>query len=110
MLCGTFVCQAPGDMAAPRYFSAYGRDVEVPEGRLDLDGSRLLYVGGSSRDADRGQKEAASSEDTLLDALRRDHATRVAEGEYPPIASCSVQWGSQGAVEMVGKAAGVPST
>jgi hypothetical protein len=101
------VCQTPGDMASPRYFNAYGRDVEVPESRLDLDGSRLLYVGGSSRDADRGQQDAASNEDRLLVALRQDHAARVADGEEPPIPTCSVQWPSQGAVEAVGKSAGL---
>lgn len=41
------------DPAAPRYFSAYGRDVEVPESLLSFDPStrRLELSGGSRRDA-----------------------------------------------------------
>jgi hypothetical protein len=41
------------DPAAPRYFSAYGRDVDVTEQRLALhdDGRRLYIAGGSRRDA-----------------------------------------------------------
>lgn len=37
---------------SPRYFSAYGRDVEVPEGRLNFDPAtrRLTYTGGSRAD------------------------------------------------------------
>lgn len=37
---------------APRYFSAYGRDVNVPEGRLNYDPStrRLTYAAGSRVD------------------------------------------------------------
>ena len=101
------VVQTPGEMSSPRYFNAFGRDVEVPEGRLDLAGPRLGYVGGSSRDADRGQQRAASSEETLLTALRADHERRVEEGEVPPIKNLSVQWPSQGTVEALGKSAGL---
>ncbi len=38
---------------SPRYFSAYGRDVEVREGRLSFDPAtrRLTYTGGSRSDA-----------------------------------------------------------
>lgn len=41
----------PDDPSAPRYFSAYGRDVDVPEARLDYEpaGRRLTYSSGSSR-------------------------------------------------------------
>jgi len=34
-----------------RFFSAFGRDVNVPEGRLGFDGRRLSYVSGSRNDA-----------------------------------------------------------
>lgn len=45
---------------SPRYFSAYGRDVDVPEGRLNFDPStrRLTYNGGTRSDA---KSEAAMS-------------------------------------------------
>jgi hypothetical protein len=38
---------------SPRYFSAYGRDVAVPEGRLSFDENtrRLTYAGGTRGDA-----------------------------------------------------------
>jgi hypothetical protein len=41
------------DPSAARYFSAYGRDVNVPEGRLEFDpnGRRLRLVGGSRSDS-----------------------------------------------------------
>lgn len=41
------------DPASPRFFSAYGRDVAVPEGRLsfDLITRRLSYAAGSRTDA-----------------------------------------------------------
>jgi hypothetical protein len=41
------------DPSAARYFSAYGRDVNVPEGLLEFDpnGRRLRLVGGSRRDS-----------------------------------------------------------
>jgi len=43
----------PDDPSSPRFFSAYGRDVSVPEGRLSYDESsrRLSYVAGSRADA-----------------------------------------------------------
>jgi hypothetical protein len=38
------------DPAAPRYFSAYGRDVDVPESRLVFDpATRHLTLEGGSR-------------------------------------------------------------
>ncbi|WP_406813982.1 AAA family ATPase [Mycobacterium sp. M23085] len=42
------------DPASSRYFSAYGRGVDVREGRLtyDVDSHRLTYVGGSRGDAE----------------------------------------------------------
>jgi hypothetical protein len=41
------------DPASPRYFTAYGRDVEVYEGRLGFDPAtrRLTYAAGSRNDA-----------------------------------------------------------
>ncbi len=49
------------DPAAPRYFSAYGRDVEVAESLLSFDAAtrRLELSGGNRRDAKhRGTSEA----------------------------------------------------
>ncbi len=47
------VRQDPHDPASPRYFSAYGRDVDVSESLLTFDGStnRLALVGGNRKDA-----------------------------------------------------------
>jgi hypothetical protein len=45
---------AEDDPAAPRYFSAFGRDVDVKEGRLDLDGKRLTFVADQRRSKSRG--------------------------------------------------------
>lgn len=101
------VCQTPGDMASPRYFNAFGRDVEVPEGRLDLDGAEARYVGGVGRDADRGRQRAASAEDRSLTALRAEHDRRVAAGEPTPIVGLSIQWPSEAAVVAVAREAGV---
>lgn len=45
--------QDTDDPASPRYLSAYGRDVDSPERRLDYDPAsrRLTVAGGSRRDA-----------------------------------------------------------
>ena len=50
----------PDDLASPRYFSAYGRDVEVPEGALDYDPETrtLTYGDGTRRDAARSASVA----------------------------------------------------
>jgi hypothetical protein len=47
------VRENPDDPTSPRYFSAYGRDVEVPEGRLSYDPvtRHLTYAAGSRTDA-----------------------------------------------------------
>lgn len=52
----------PIDPAAPRFFAAYGRDVELDEGRLDYDSTtrRLTYVEGEDR------KEAAGDRDFAM--------------------------------------------
>lgn len=56
----------PIDPAAPRFFAAYGRDVDVEEGRLEYDPTarRLTYVEGESR------KEAAGDRDFAMIAPR----------------------------------------
>lgn len=56
------------DPSAPRYFSAYGRDVNVPEGLLEFEqvGRRLRLVGGSRRDS-----KATEILGPLYDLLRR---------------------------------------
>lgn len=56
------------DPSAPRYFAAYGRDVNVPEGLLEFEpvGRRLRLVGGSRREA-----KAAEILGPLYDLLRR---------------------------------------
>jgi hypothetical protein len=54
------------DPAAPRYFSAYGRDVDVPESLLSFEAStrRLEIAGGSRKDA-----KTESAADAILDFL-----------------------------------------
>jgi hypothetical protein len=54
------------DPASPRYFSAYGRDVDAPENQLEFDAytRRLTLAGGSRRDA-----KAAAGLDDVLSAL-----------------------------------------
>ncbi len=51
------VREDPEDPAAPRYLSAFGRDVDVPEGRLDYDEAtrRLTLAGGNRRDSAAGR-------------------------------------------------------
>lgn len=45
------------DPAAPRYFSAFGRDVDVKEGALKLDGRRLTFHGDERRRKGNGKAE-----------------------------------------------------
>lgn len=57
------------DPASPRYFSAFGRDVDVPEARLHFDPvTRHLTIGTGNR------KDAASDQvvEPLLDLLRQN--------------------------------------
>lgn len=85
----------------PRYFAAYGRDVDVAEQRVDLDGARRLVVTGGSR-KDRHAEDALGDVLELLagssdlsgraieqrladtdhsrDAIRRALALGVADG------------------------------
>lgn len=55
------------DPHSPRYFSAYGRDVDVHEGRLSFSNRRLTYAAGSRSDA---KAEAALS--AVIDVLAAD--------------------------------------
>lgn len=59
------------DPSSPRYFSAFGRDVDVPESRLefDLGHRRLTIAGGSRRDA-----KVERCLGPVLDILRGDDA------------------------------------
>ena len=42
------------DPASPRYFAAFGRDVDVTESRLEFDpATRALFIAGGSRSAER---------------------------------------------------------
>ncbi|MDQ3484344.1 MAG: helicase RepA family protein, partial [Actinomycetota bacterium] len=51
------VRENPDDTASTRYLSAFGRDVDVPEGRLDFDpqSRRMTLSGGSRHDRDRDE-------------------------------------------------------
>ena len=75
---------------SPRYFTAYGRDVNVPVGRLGFDGDtrRLTYAAGSRGDAKTEAAELAliallvAAEDTMStrameNALGPDHARKA---------------------------------
>lgn len=55
---------------SPRFFSAYGRDVDVPEGRLSFDpiNRRLTYAAGSRHDA-----KIEAAEHDVVAALARHH-------------------------------------
>jgi hypothetical protein len=77
------------DPSSPRFFTAYGRDVDVHEGRLgfDPDTRRLTYAAGSRRDAK--SETAAMSVIALLAAAvdgqllsTRDIESALA-GEHP---------------------------
>jgi AAA domain len=63
----------PNDQTSARYFSAVGRDVNVPEGRLsfDADTRRLTYAAGSRSDA---KAEAARASIIRLLASASDPA------------------------------------
>lgn len=45
------------DPAAPKYFKAFGRGVDVKEGRLELEGVRLQFKAGEKRQKGRGKVE-----------------------------------------------------
>lgn len=46
--------QGEDDPSAPRYFSAFGRDVDIREGLLKLEGRRLTFTAGEARKKGRG--------------------------------------------------------
>ncbi len=78
---------------SPRFFTAYGRDVDVPEGRLSFDPAtrRLTYAPGSRRDAkaqaaqvdvvkllaDRGKGGDPLSKNEIEDQLGGDHTQKA---------------------------------
>jgi AAA domain len=74
------------DPGSPRYFTAYGRDVDTPESQLAYDPSTrsLSLVGGNRRDA--GHRDALAA---VLDAIGeaelsgRQIKTALAESEHP---------------------------
>ena len=58
------VRQDPDDQSSPRFFSAVGRDVDLPECRLEYDpASRRLSIGGGSR---RDEALHAALDEVLL--------------------------------------------
>lgn len=65
------VVRESDDPASPRFFSAYGRDVNVPEGRLSFDQAsrRLTYAEGSRGDAKTEDALRAVVELLAADAL-----------------------------------------
>lgn len=73
-----YVREDPDDPASPRYFSAYGRDVDVPETQLGYHpATRALHViGGNRRDA-----EARGLVGTLTDWLTTHPAATQRECE-----------------------------
>jgi hypothetical protein len=69
----TVVRETPDDPDSARFFSAYGRDVNVPEGRLSFSPAtrRLTYAAGSRQDA--------ATEAALVDVVRL-----IATASEPP--------------------------
>ena len=76
------ILRAKDDPDADRFFSAFGRDVEVPEGRLqfDPDTRRLTYSDGS-RKADTRQAAREEVLGEIIDIL----AQRITEGNPDPM-------------------------
>ncbi|MCF7550491.1 AAA family ATPase [Pseudonocardia sp. WMMC193] len=59
------------DPSSPRFFSAYGRDVNVAESQLTYDSStRRLLIGGGSRVQARAASEAALALPAVLEVVR----------------------------------------
>lgn len=65
----------PEDKSSARYFSAYGRDVDVTEGRLDYDPAArsLTYVADGSRKRDRVAANKDDARQNVLAILADDH-------------------------------------
>lgn len=59
--------QNPDDLSSPRFFKAYGRDVDVPEQQIDYDPEtrRITVVGGS-----RQEVSAAGALPAIIELLR----------------------------------------
>jgi hypothetical protein len=76
------ILRAKDDPDSDRFFTAYGRDVEVPEGRLDFDPTtrRLTYTDGS-RKADTRQ----AARDQVLGDIVGILAQHLAEGNDDPM-------------------------
>ncbi len=67
---------------SPRYFSAYGRDVDQPEQLVNLDGRHLVVAGGSRREA--ALAEALDAVLGALDGVTEPMSTRQVEGLVAP--------------------------
>ena len=77
--------------SAPRYFSAYGRDVEVDEGSLTLTGRHLTYTPGEDRKAakDEAQRTAQMSAEASARLAVCNYLREVGEGSMRDIeANC----------------------
>jgi hypothetical protein len=82
----------PIDPAAPRFFAAYGRDVEVAEGRLEYDPAsrRLSYVEGNRKDA---KEEGATARwSPVVMGVLREAAPVGAKGETLPGWTRNAAW------------------
>lgn len=65
---------------SPRYFSAYGRDVDVPNGRLDFDpDTRRLTYTDESRASTQQQADTQAVLDEVVEILVEKLAAGVAE-------------------------------
>jgi AAA domain len=72
------------DPASPRYFTAYGRDVGVPEGRLGYDPAtrRLSYIPGNRGDTKTEAAYQAVVELLTQDAPLSGHAIETQLGDH----------------------------
>ncbi|BBX63033.1 hypothetical protein MSAS_22070 [Mycobacterium saskatchewanense] len=86
------VREKPDDPSSPRFFHAIGRDVSVPEGRLDFDTRtrRLTYASGSRKDSKAEAAKVAVVEWLAGRELRGEPAvsknaieTAFKDGDHP---------------------------
>jgi hypothetical protein len=69
-----------------RYFSAYGRDVEVPEGRIDYDAtSRRYTLAGGSRKQAQAAERRDEAKRALLGILAEYHLENGDDAEGLPV-------------------------